>query len=164
MMPLFIKKAKSLMKGDREGASGAFQTPTVEEVGRKPSLCLVDKPDLSERENLTSGRALRYIWGPNNDHYAVSAQEVAQNNSPAKSHILLASWPFLASSAHGLPCSASLSSSHSICQGMAATGHMEVSSLGVVCDWNGVGLQVVALPLPVLAFGGREGAQKSFPV
>lgn len=78
------------------------------------------------------------------------------------SHILLASWPCLASSAHGLPCSASLSSSHSICQGMAATGHMEVSSPGVVCDWNGVGLQVVALPLPVLAFGGREGAQKSF--
>lgn len=55
---------------------------------------------------------------------------------------------------------------HPICQGMAATGHMEVSSPGVVCDWNGASLLVVAVPLPVLAFGGRVGggSTEEFPI
>ena len=57
----------------------------------------VDRPCLSEKENLTSGRAPCYIWGPNNDDYVVSAQDAVQNNSPLKNYILLASWYFLVS-------------------------------------------------------------------
>lgn len=42
MVPLFTKKAKSLMKGNRqrasEGAAGAFHPPPVGEVGGEPSF------------------------------------------------------------------------------------------------------------------------------
>lgn len=75
-------------------------------------------------------------------------QEVVQNNSPPKSHILTL---FLAPPLVASHAQQAFPLPHPVCQGMAATEHMEVSSLGVVCDWNGVDLQVVAAPLPVLA-------------
>lgn len=162
MMPLFTKKAKSLMKGDREGASGAFQTPTAGEVGRKPSLCLVDKPKLSERENLTSGRALRYIWGPNNDHYAVSAQEVAQNNSPAKSHstrflalpCLLCPWPPMLSKPFLFPLYLPRDGSHRTYGGLITGG-----GLWLEWSWSPGGGTASSCP----GFWREGGSTEEFP-
>lgn len=83
------------MKVNNEGTAGTFLPTSMEEVAVS-DLGLGDRPCLSEKENLTSGRAPCYIWGPNNDDYAVSAQDAVQNNS-LKNYILLASWYFLAS-------------------------------------------------------------------
>lgn len=113
----------------------------------------VDRPCLSETENLTSGRAPCYIWGPNNDDYAVSAQDAVQNNSP-KNYILLASWCFLVS-----PCPRTPALSKPFLLPTPATGsHRTDGGLitGVVWDQNKAGHLLVAVPLPVLAFGGRE--------